>query len=127
MYHDIYDRAHTVVKRYNDNRTDDDNNQKPNHEPRWPDHALVFDCESRITADQTLTFGFWRFCELRNGEYLPLEEGIFHDDDGIAEKEFDLLRKYARNTSADTTDDGNDRLRLYSRKKFVCDVFGIAI
>jgi hypothetical protein len=30
-------------------------------EPTWPDYVLGFDCESRITADQTLTFGFWRF------------------------------------------------------------------
>jgi hypothetical protein len=52
-------------------------------QPKWPDYAIIFDCESRITADQTLTFGFWRFCELRNGEYLPLEEGIFHDDKAL--------------------------------------------
>jgi hypothetical protein len=38
-------------------------------EPTWPDYVLVFDCESRIRADQTLTFGFWRF-NLLGGEGL---------------------------------------------------------
>jgi hypothetical protein len=96
-------------------------------QPKWPVYALVFDCESRITADQTLTFGFWRFCELRNGEYLPLEEGIFHDDKGLAAREFDLLRKFVKNATPDTTDDGWNRLRLYSRKKFIHEVLGMAI
>jgi hypothetical protein len=96
-------------------------------QPKWPDCALVFDCESRITADQTLTFGFWRFCELRNGEYLSLEEGIFHNDKGLAVKEFDLLRKFVKKATPDTTDDGWNRLRLYSRKKFIHEVLGMAI
>ena len=95
--------------------------------PKWPDYALVFDCESRITADQTLTFGFWRFCELRNGEYVaPKRESSTMTMDSAA-KEFELLRKYARATKPDTADDGCDRLRLYSRSKFIEEVFGMAI
>ena len=120
-HHDIYVRAHTI--RMEKQRE----SVRQNGEVKWSNYALVFDCESRITADQTLTFGFWRFCELRNGEYFPLEEGIFHDDTALSAKEFNLLRKYARSTKPDTTDDGCDRLRLYSRSKFVSEVFGIAI
>ena len=82
--------------------------------------------ESRITADQTLTFGLWRFCELRDGNYVALEEGIFHSD-GVSAKELDVLRRYARATKPETPDDGCDRLRLYSRSKFIKEVFGIAI
>jgi hypothetical protein len=126
MNHDIYVRAHTVVQRDKDKWTDGDNNHKPNHEPRWPQHALLFDCESRITADQTLTFGFWRFCERHDGRYVPLEEGIVHDEE-LHAKEMNVLRKYARHTKPETTDDGCDRLRLYSRSKFVEEVLGIAI
>ena len=95
-------------------------------EPKWSDHALVFDCETRVSADLTLTFGFWRFCELRDGKYACMEEGIFHDDD-LGAKEFDVLRKYARSTKADTTKDGCDRLRLYSRSKFIQETLGLAI
>jgi hypothetical protein len=101
-------------------------NKNEKSEPKWSDYALVFDCESRITADQTLTFGFWRFCELRNGEYVALEEGIFHDN-ALSAKEIGILRKFARSTRADTSEDGYNRIRLYSRSKFIDEVLGIAI
>ena len=120
--HDIYVRAYAVQldeKRVANGRQDNG--------PKWPDYALVFDCESRITADQTLTFGFWRFCELRDSRYVCIEEGIFHDDNGLRAREFDLLRKYARATQPDTANDGCNRLRLYARSKFIEEVFGIAI
>ena len=90
-YHDLYLRAYAVSVDKAQRK-----NASEHIQPKWPRYALVFDCESRITADQTLTFGFWRFCELRDGSYVCLEEGIFHDDDGLAAKEFDLLRKYAK-------------------------------
>ena len=122
MNHDIYVRAHTVQLK----------NKQPKpvrqeSEPKWPEYALVFDCESRITADQTLIFGFWRFCELRNREYVPLEEGILHDDDELRAKEFNLLRRHARATKPETVEEGCDRLRLYSRSKFVAETLGMAI
>ena len=63
--------------------------------------ALVLDCESRITADQTLTFGFWQFCQLRDENYVGLEEGIFHDDE-LGAKELGVLRKYAKVTKPET-------------------------
>lgn len=118
----LYLRAHTVPA---DNKEEKDT-RPVEDEPRWPEHALVFDCETRVSADLTLTFGFWRFCELRKGKYVCVEEGIFHDDE-LSAKEFDLLRKYARSTKPDTTDDGCDRLRLYSRTKFVDETLGFSI
>jgi hypothetical protein len=120
--HDIYVRAHIVSL--------EEKKEKNSHEhrdPRWPDHALIFDCESRITADQTLTFGFWRFCELRDGEYVPLEEGILHDDNELRTQEFKFLRKYARATKPETTEDGCHRLRLYSCSNFIEETLGMAI
>jgi hypothetical protein len=121
-HHDIYLRAHTVQlekKQRDKTRHDDD--------PKWPDYALVFDCETRITSDQTLTFGFWRFCELRNGVYVPMEEGIIHNGNELETKELDLLRRYARATQPQTADEGCDCLRLYFRSKFIEEVFGMAI
>jgi hypothetical protein len=122
----IYVRAHTVVQQNKENEKKKSNSNRQNAEPKWPDIALIFDCESRITADQTLTFGFWRFCELRNGNYVALEEGVFHDDE-LGAKELAALRKYATAKKPETTNDGCDRLRLYSRSKFIKEVFGIAI
>jgi len=119
QHHDIYVRAHTVpFEQHKDP-------PPPRTEPKWTDYALAVDCESR-TSDQTLTFGFWRFCERRNGSYFPLEEGIIHDDK-LSAGELRLLQEYARATKADTTDDGCDRIRLYSRSKFVDEVLGMAI
>jgi hypothetical protein len=66
--HDIYVRAHTVVQVENKSTEKKDGNHKHDNGPKWPDYALIFDCESRITTDQTLTFGFWRFCQLRDGK-----------------------------------------------------------
>ena len=122
MKHDIYVRAYTVPVEQEKKKA-----ARAGDEPKWPQYALVFDCETRITADLTLSFGFWRFCELRGGNYVCIEEGIFHADDGLSGREFDLLRKYARNAKPDTTHDGCDRLRLYSRWKFVKETVGMAI
>jgi hypothetical protein len=121
-HHDIYVRAHATKLEVRPG-----NVGSQDSEPKWPDYVLIFDCESRTTADQSVTFGFWRFGELRNGEYVPREEGILYDHNELSEKEVTLLRKYARTTKPDTTDDGCDRLRLYSRSKFVAETLGAAI
>jgi hypothetical protein len=124
---DIYLRAHTVQLASDKNKDKSRTAAHENDEPRWPDYALVFDCETRITSDQTLTFGTWRFCELRDGIYIPLEEGIFHNGNNLKPKELDLLRKYARGNKPETASDGCDRLRLYFRAKFIEEVFGMAM
>jgi len=95
-------------------------------EPKWPKYALIFDCETRITADQSLTFGFWRFCELRDETYICIEEGIFHDK-SLRLKELRALREFSRTNKPETALDGCQRLRLYSHSKFVTEVLGIAI
>ncbi len=120
--HDIYVRAHTTRL-----QKDKPAGTRKDGEPKWPEFALVFDCESRITADQSLTFGFWRFCILRNNSYVCMEEGIFHDYGVLRSREFDALRTFARATKPDTAEDGCDRLRVYSCSKFVHEVFGIAM
>jgi len=123
MNHEIYVRAFAVQV---DTTKSANKDHHPPVDPKWPDYVLVFDCESRITADQILTFGFWRFAELRNGLYVPLEEGVFHHD-RLSAKELDALRRYAKVTKPETAEGGCDRLRLYSRSKFVAEVLGIAI
>jgi hypothetical protein len=121
-YQDIYVRAHTVQL-----ETTKRNRASGNGEPKWSDYALIFDSETRTTTDQTLTFGFWQFCKLRNGIYAASEEGIIHADNELNEREFNILREYAGATKPDTEEDGSDRLRLYSRSRFVEKVLGMAI
>lgn len=120
---DLYLRSHTV---HLEKKQTKGTPQTVVPGPKWPEYALVFDCESRLTADQSLTFGFWRFCELRDGEYVTLEEGILHDE-GLSAKEFGVLSAYAKTTMPETVDDGSDRLRLYSRSKFIQETLRTAI
>lgn len=37
---------------------------------KWPKWALVFDTETKITADQSLTFGVYRLCQLVGENYI---------------------------------------------------------
>jgi hypothetical protein len=121
QHHDIYVRAHTVQLETKPRKA-----VYAASDNKWPHFALIVDCESRITADLTLTFGFWRFCEYRDGNYVALEEGIFHDTE-LSTRELNLLRKYGRKTKPETASDGCVRLRLYSITKFIQEILGIAI
>ena len=56
-----------------------------------------------------------------------VDEGIIHADDGLSAEEFKILRNFARSHKAETTESGSDPLHLYSRSKFVHEVFGMAI
>ena len=82
------------------------------------------DTETTIDAKQNLNFGVYQFCEAdSNGNYVCLEEGLFHADDlNIAQLE--VLRKYARN---ENTGFRRPRLKLYSRSAFVEKVMYVAI
>ncbi len=122
MEHEIYLRAHTIPL-----GEKEEEKRNPHTESKWPDYALVLDCESRVTTDLTLTFGFWRFCELQDGRYICTEEGILHDDRELTAKEFNFLQKYAQNNKPETAATGCDQLRLYSRSKFIEETLGIAI
>ena len=96
--------------------------------PKWTDYALISDWESRITADQSPMFGFWRFCELRQGQYVVLEEGIVFNDNGeLSDKEIRVITEFAKRNKAETADDGCDQIRVYSRYKFLREVLGVAI
>src|SRR5438445_8437560 len=67
---------------------------------KWSKVALVFDTESRITADQSLTFGVYRLCELVNDNYMLVEEGVFYADD-LLPKERTVLKDYVRTAVSD--------------------------
>ena len=121
--YDLHLRAHTVQLESQKEKRHSDR-YKPK---KWPDYVLVFDCESRLSADQGLTFGSWRFCELRAAEYACVDEGFFHDDEDLSPDEYDELQRFVQTRQPETADDGSDRLHLYSRSKFVKDVLGIAI
>src|ERR1700729_2433227 len=124
LQHDIFVRAYTKKREAKSKNFKAKNSSQ--NDPKWPDHVLVLDCESRLSPDQSLTFGFWQFCEVRERAYICLEEGILHDTN-LKRRELNALRRYARSQKPNTADDGCDRLRMYSLPKFITDVLGIAI
>ena len=79
---DIFLRAHTVV-------VDPKKSKKGKRRGRglgrglkkWPEYAVVFDCETRVDTRQDLTFGFYRLLRLKGAGYVLEEEGAFFDDD----------------------------------------------
>lgn len=125
----IFLRAHTeVLKRPKSRRAKPKQSQPAakksnprNCDPRWPDYALVFDCETTTDSRQTLTFGMFRFCDWLGDSFRCLEEGIFYADD-LPETEpdaFSILKRYAETTAAETPEGYPKKLHFQPRSEFV--------
>ena len=119
--HDIFVRAYTVAAK------EEDKPRKSNGGDlqKWPHYALVFDTETRITADQSLTFGVFRFCDFENNKYKVILEGIFYADD-LPAKDRKVLENYARTAISDVKSFPPEFL-LYSRSAFMKKLFWPAI
>jgi hypothetical protein len=88
---------------------------------KWADHALVFDTETRITADQSLTFGVYRYCTLREDAYVIEEEGLFYADD-LPSKDRKILQSHINNAIPDVAT-FPPRFPLHSRSDFIKKIF----
>jgi hypothetical protein len=120
--HDIFLRAHAVVA---DKKK---KHKRPAHagdDPKWSYCALVFDTESQITADQSLTFGVYQKCKLVDDSYKVTEEGIFYADD-LPAKERKVLATHIRTAVSDVVS-FPPRFPVYSRSQFMKRVFWQAI
>ena len=114
-----YLRAHAVTA-----------SSKPGDRPQkplvYPEYALVFDCETTMdlrNTSQALTFGAYRICHrVAGGRYVCVEEGLFFDD-GASSAERLLIREYGQTHRADVIAGYSDRLRVFSRSKFVEKLF----
>jgi|SRR5271156_294345 len=120
--HDIFLRAHAVVA---DDKKKHNHNPLSDEESKWPQHTLVFDTETRITADQSLTFGVYRRCKLRRDRYEITEEGIFHADE-LPLNELHVLKTYM-DTAIPDAKFFPPRFPLYPRTEFMKRVFWPAI
>jgi len=119
--HDIFVRAYAVATGEGDKKRKSYNIDFP----KWPRYVLVFDTETRITADQSLIFGIFRLCELKNDQYKVIREGLFYADD-LPSKERNILENYARTAVSDAKAFPPD-FPLYSRSDFMKKVFWPAI
>ncbi len=124
--HDIFLRAFAVVRDRKKKRKNTSKcGTRANDESKWAESALVFDTETRITADQSLTFGVYRLCKLENDSYVVTEEGIFYADN-LPGKERKALHTYIRTAVSDVAS-FPPRFPLYSRSDFMKRVFWPAI
>src|SRR6266436_5392473 len=100
--HDLFVRAHTVSAKQNKEKGKKKTKKaaRKNNQPKWPQHALVFDTETRITADQSLTFGVYRLCKLVGSYYKTTQEGIFYADD-LPKKDRDVIAEYLATAVSD--------------------------
>ena len=120
--HDIFLRAYAVPA---DKKQKRRRSANAGDDSKWPEHALVFDTETRITADQSLTFGVYRCCALGHDDYIVTEEGIFYADD-LPTKDRKVLQTHMRTAVSDVAS-FPPRFPLYSRSEFMKRVFWPAI
>jgi hypothetical protein len=126
--HDLYLRALAIpiLKSRRKKKTAQIANRETDDatDPKWPE-VLAFDTESRITVDQSLTFGIWRRCKLVGQNYEVFEEGIFYADD-LPAKDLKVLEAYMETAVSDVIT-FPPRFPLYSRTKFMKKVFWPAL
>src|SRR6266705_899990 len=116
--HDIFLRALAVVpnkKKKRKGKRKRKRSASEGDDSKWPDYALAFDTECRISTDQSLTFGVYRLCKLVDGSYTLIEEGIFYADD-LPAKERKVLEAY-RQTAISDVASFPPRFPLYSRSE----------
>jgi len=71
--HDLFLRALAVMRNQKTMKR-----PRVDTDPKWPEHVLAFDTETRTSADQSLTFGVYRRCLLVGDSYEVKEEGIWY-------------------------------------------------
>jgi hypothetical protein len=98
------------------------------NEPKWPEFALVFDTETTLDPQQqSLLFGFYRVCRLRQARYHCVEEGLLHPDD-LDAKSLGVLHNYVRTFDSEVvSSEYDEKIHLCSRSEFVERIFFHAI
>jgi hypothetical protein len=94
---DIYLRAHTA--KHSDKVHEKRNRVDPSV-PKWSEHALIFDTETRTDVHQELMFGFYRICKLVGDTYLCESEGIVYSE-AITKEELNQIGVFVSDTLAD--------------------------
>ncbi len=113
----IYLRAHTELAETK--RPRKRNKRQP---PKYPEYALVFDCETLLDTSQALTFCGYQICRRdEDSWYFCVEEGLVVAD-GVTAKERLTVRKYARSHDTEACE-GPANIRVLSQSSFIEKVF----
>jgi hypothetical protein len=111
--HMTIDELQIAVRGYPISPPNDEGEPSKSSRP-LPDNALVFDCETRTDAQQSLTFGSYRY-------YIKgdcIEEGLFYGED-LSVEEMACLKGYAQSRSADVKPPYSSKLYLRDRADFL--------
>jgi hypothetical protein len=126
----VFVRAHTesAITRKRRSKNEQAVTPKSGLTFKWPETALVIDCETTTDERQALTFGAYRYCRLENGVYTCVEEGLFFADDlGHNSKSISILQTYPGARRAETPDGFPSKIMLLSRSEFIKQVFWPAV
>src|SRR5215472_538735 len=96
-HRDIYLRAHTAK------HTDKPRERRQRSDvsvPKWPEHVLIFDTETRTDVHQDLMFGFYRVCRLIGDRYVCESEGVVYSEE-ITKEELNEIGTFVLNTFTD--------------------------
>lgn len=119
---DVFLRSHVVEVEPKAQLANDYN------EPKWPEYVLVFDTETTLDPkDQSLLFGFYRVCRLRDDVYHCVEEGLLYANDLLPEYR-EVISRYVRTASSEVAHkDYDDTIHVYSQSEFMEKLFFNAI
>jgi len=128
VLHDLHLRAHVTVSGDKSKHARKSGGESFSRTPTlWPEYALLWDTETTLGLEQKLNFGIWRFCKLKDGVYVSLQEGIFYRD-GLPHADVHKILRYAKSKLADGLAPEADReLVVYTRATFVEHVFWEAV
>lgn len=110
----IFLRAHTKAKTKKKDSPDFDNGLSD----RWARFALIIDCETTTDMHLDLTFLWWRFCELKDGRYIPQLEGVAYGDT-LDANAIEVIRNFASSKQADVEKGCPHQIRIQSLKDFM--------
>jgi len=87
-------RAHTELldAKSDTNRTEKTPSKLPK---KWPERALILDCETTTDQAQALLFGTYFYCRAKGGQYRRVVEQIFYADE-LDRSSVEILQAYSR-------------------------------
>ena len=125
----VFVRAHTesVDTRQRRPRRGKATSSKNGLDSKWPETALVIDCETTIDERQALTIAAYRYCRLENGVYTCVEEGSFLRTDLEGDSTSISILEATEAHLAETPNGFPSEIKLMSRSEFIKQVFWPAV
>src|SRR5271169_2256856 len=80
-------------------------------QPKYPEYALIFDCETLLDTSQAFILGCYQICHREeSGQYICVEEGLVCPDEAGGRERL-TIRKYAKTHKADMAKGHSNQIR----------------